>query len=145
MKRKAKIGLGVLGVLVAIQLVPVDRSNPPVQQEIAAPPAVMAVLERSCYDCHSNKTTWPWYSYVAPASWLVAHDVEEGRHELNFTAWNQYPPDKRAKKIHEVGEEVGEGKMPLRQYLLLHSDAKLSEDDRRLLLDWARAEGRGDD
>ncbi len=71
----------------AIQLVPVKRSNPPVEFEVEAPADVHAILERACYDCHSNRTRWPWYSSVAPVSWLVARDVRRGRKELNFTDW----------------------------------------------------------
>ena len=74
----------------AIQLVPISRTNPPVETEIAAPANVQAILTRSCYDCHSNKTAWPWYSHVAPVSWLVASDVSGARKKMNFTPWNAY-------------------------------------------------------
>ncbi len=73
----------------AIQLVPVNRSNPTVEADLEAPEAVTAVLRTACYDCHSNETHWPWYSYVAPVSWLVAHDVEEARSEFSFSHWEQ--------------------------------------------------------
>src|SRR5450759_484008 len=77
----------VVVALGAIQLIPVDRTNPPVQKEMPAPPDVQAILRRSCYDCHSNETVWLWYSKVAPISWLVSRDVRQGRRELNFSDW----------------------------------------------------------
>lgn len=145
MKTFQKILVGLAVAFVLIQLVPVDRSNPPLAQEVPASPAVLDVIRRACYDCHSNATRWPWYSYVAPASWLVVHHVDEGRHEVNFTDWAQYPPDKAAKKIYEVGEEVEEGAMPMPGYLLLHGEARLSDADKKLLVDWSKEAGRKGD
>ena len=95
--------LGLVVALVAIQLVPVDRTSPPVTADIAAPANVRAVLKRACYDCHSNETTWPWYSRVAPVSWLVARDVREGRKELNFSDWGGYAAKRQARKLKECG------------------------------------------
>jgi hypothetical protein len=111
---------------------------------------VYAVLERACFDCHSNQTEWPWYSYVAPVSWLLAHHVSEGREEMNFTEWNKVPAPKQAHKISECWEMVEEGKMPLAGYVRLHAEAKLTDSDRSLIRDWARvagesSAGRGDD
>ncbi len=137
---KFRIFLLALGVLViGMQLIPVSRSNPPVQGEVEAPAKVMAVLERSCYDCHSYETRWPWYAYVAPVSWLVAHDVEEGREHLNFSAWSQHDAEERAEKLEEIWEEVDEGKMPLEKYVWLHSDARLTDADRETLRVWVQA------
>lgn len=131
-------GLSVLAVLIVIQFVPVDTSNPPVTADIPSSPEVKAVLRRACYDCHSNETRWPWYSRVAPASWLTARDVREGRAELNFSTWNEYSTQQRVKKIKESWEEVAEGEMPPWFYLPAHRDARLSAEDRVLLRDWAR-------
>lgn len=131
-------GLSVLAVLIVIQFIPVDTSNPPVTADIPSSPEVKAVLRRACYDCHSNETRWPWYSRVAPASWLTARDVREGRAELNFSAWNEYSTQQRVKKIKESWEEVAEGEMPPWFYLPAHRDARLSAEDRVLLRDWAR-------
>lgn len=138
MKRVLKwIGIVGLVVFVAIQLVPVSRENPSDGQPFAAPPEVQAVLRRACFDCHSNETVWPWYAYVAPASWLVAHDVEEGREHLNFSHFATYSEDKRGSKAEEMLEEIGRQKMPPSQYLLLHSEAKLSPADVEVLRRWA--------
>ena len=98
----AKLVLITVIVAVAIQFIPVDRSNPPVEEEIVVAPQLQAILKRACYDCHSHETIWPWYSQVAPASWLLAWDVHEGREELNFSTWNRYSPKKRNKFIKEI-------------------------------------------
>ena len=130
-------GLGALALGVAIQLVPVDRSRPPVESEIPAPPEVRAILERACYDCHSHETQWPWYGYVAPASWLLAYDVREGREHMNFSTWGRYSAKKQAKKREEIPEEVDEGEMPPWFYLPLHPEARLDDADRETLRRWA--------
>lgn len=139
MKKKLLYGLAVLGVVfVIIQFVPVEgRANPPVQSDIGAPPEVDSILRRSCYDCHSHETKWPWYNRIAPASWLVAHDVKEGREHLNFSKWDSYSSARKAKLIEEMWEEVEEGEMPLWFYVPLHPEAKISEEDRAILEAWA--------
>jgi hypothetical protein len=139
MKKTIGYGMAGLGLLfVAIQLVPAGvATNPPVEEEVAAPADVMQLLRRSCYDCHSNATRWPTYSYVAPAKWLVRYDVREGRKDLNFSTWNRYDAKKRAEKWEEVAEELDQGKMPPWFYLPLHRKARLSEQDVKLLRDWA--------
>jgi hypothetical protein len=136
--RLAALGAVALGG--AIQLVPVERSNPRVESEISAPLPVRAILERACYDCHSHETAWPWYARVAPVSWLLAHDVREGRKHLNLSAWGRYSPKKQAKKLEEIPEEVDEGHMPPWYYLPLHPDARLDAEDRETLRRWALGE-----
>jgi hypothetical protein len=128
--------IGVI-VLVVIQPIPVDKSNPPVEDDIMALPEVKAILKRACYDCHSNETIWPEYSRVAPVSWLLVWDVREGRKELNFSTWNRYSPKKRNKIIKEIWEEVEEGEMPPWFYLSLHPEARLSDQNRAVLRAWA--------
>jgi mono/diheme cytochrome c family protein len=115
-----------------IQLLPVGapRSNPPVVAEPAwDSPQTRQLFARACGDCHSNSTVWPWYGRVAPASWLVAHDVAEGRERLNVSEWQR--PQKDAPK---AAREVREGDMPLPSYLWLHSEARLSETERQALV-----------
>jgi hypothetical protein len=123
-------------LLAALQLVPIERSNPPVAFDMPAPPAVKAILERSCYDCHSHETEWPWYARVAPASWKMAYDVSQARGELNFSTWKAYRPDKRARLLEDVVEEVDEGHMPPWSYRLLHPGARLSDSERDALRSW---------
>jgi len=122
---------------VAIQLVPVSRTNPPVQGEFRGSTEVVSVLRRACYDCHSNETVWPWYSRVAPLSWVIARDVNVGRAELNFSTWNQLSIDKQAKAMKESWKEVAEGEMPTWYYVLLHPEARLSANDQSVLRTWA--------
>ena len=133
----------IAGLLVVIQLIPVDRSNPPVEEEVPAPTAVRQILRTSCYDCHSNESVWPWYAYVAPVSWLVTHDVHEAREHMNFSTWNDYDEDERIELLEEVWEEVEDGEMPLWFYVPLHPEAELAEQDKRLLRGWV--EGMTDD
>ncbi len=131
-------------LLAAIQLVPVERTNPPIESEIDAPAEVLSILRRACYDCHSNATRWPWYTRIAPASWLVARDVREGREELNFSTWGRLDAGRRAKLAREVFEEASEGEMPPWFYLPLHPEAHLSQEDLATLGAWARAVGGGE-
>ena len=131
-----KILIGVAGVLIVIQFIPVDRSNPPAEGEMMESTELKTVLKKSCYDCHSNETVWPWYSYVAPVSWLVADDVHEGRRHLNFSNWQNIEVRKVSKAKQEIWEMVSEGEMPLSKYVLLHPEAKLSEKDKQIIKDW---------
>jgi hypothetical protein len=140
MNRKVvKSGLLAVGLaLVLAQLMPVDRSNPPVRGEVEASPEVRAILRRACYDCHSNETVWPWYGRVAPVSWLLARDVREGRKEVDFSVFGQYPEKRRQRKWTEIPEQVGKGEMPPWFYVAVHPEARLSDADRARLVRWAR-------
>ena len=131
----------VIILLIAIQFVPVNKINPPITGEIKAPEKVMQILRTSCYDCHSNEVKWPWYSNIAPASWLVAYDVKEAREHINFSEWQSYSAEDKADDIEEIWEEVKEGEMPLWYYLILHSEAELSENDKMILKDWVDSGG----
>jgi hypothetical protein len=131
--------VGVL-LLLGVQAFRVERTNPPVTGEVAAPAGVQAVLRRACYDCHSYETRWPWYSGVAPVSWLVAHDVQEGREELDLSAWTAYPPKKQVKKLREVAEQVAEGEMPPWYYVLLHPEARLNDAEVAVLRAWTESQ-----
>ena len=130
-------GWGLLGLLIAIQFVPINRTNPAVESDISAPTEVKALLRRACYDCHSHETVWPWYGYIAPGSWLIARDVHEGREEVNFSTWNRYRPEAQAKKYKEMRETLQTGEMPPWYYTLLHPQAHLAAQERTLLQQWA--------
>lgn len=129
--------LVVVTAFVAMQLVPVDRSNPPVSAEVPAGPEARAILRRACYDCHSNETVWTWYTWVAPVSWLAARDVHEGRRELNFSTWDRYTTKEQVKKLKESWETIAENEMPPWFYLPVHRDARLSAEDRAVMRRWA--------
>lgn len=130
----------------AIQLIRPERTNPPVEPDLAAgrylviDPDVETLLRTACYDCHSHETVWPWYAQVAPASWLLARDVSEGRRHLNFSAWGGYAESRRVLALEEIAEEVQAGTMPFAPYLLLHPEAKLDSASRARIIEWATRE-----
>jgi hypothetical protein len=140
------VAIVVVLLFLLIQFVRPDRNNPAVnpadtlEATTKVPENVKAVLARSCADCHSNETTYPWYSNVAPFSWLLADHIRDGRRELNISEWGTYPARKKTKKLEEICEQVSEGEMPLSSYLWIHRDAALTDADRGLLCDWAKAE-----
>ena len=103
-------------------------------------PQVGKIFERSCNDCHSNKTTWPWYRNVAPVSWWVIDHVNHGRSHLNYSEWAKLKPADQKKTLQEICDEVTDGKMPLPSYLPMHPKARLSEEDKKIICDWTEAE-----
>jgi len=131
-----RILLAFLILVVIIQLIPVTRTNPDTTLEVPADETTRVLLKRACYDCHSNETKWPWYSYVAPVSWLVTHDVNHAREHFNFSEWDKYTEKDKAHILEEVIEEVEAGEMPLWFYLPLHSEAKILENDLATLKSW---------
>jgi hypothetical protein len=145
-----KILIALAALVVVIQLVPQSvfpTTSPPVNQANtiesrahALTPAVTSILERSCYDCHSSRTVWPWYSKVAPVAWLVSNDVTEARREVNFSDWAQYNPKRASHKLKEICEQVEQGDMPLWYYKPMHSRSKLSAEDKSAVCAWTRAE-----
>lgn len=138
MKKRTWIWIVPLALFVALQLVPVSRTNPPVVTPMQwNSEETKALAERACMDCHSNQTVWPWYSYVSPASIVVAHHVEDGRGKLNFDELNamRKSVDRMAEEIEEV---VMEGEMPMSQYLPLHPTARLTDSEKRTLIDGLR-------
>ncbi len=144
MSRSTRVLAGVGILLLGAQLVRPAADNPPVADDVAAPPPVDGILRRACYDCHSNETSWPWYASMAPLSWLVAHDVREGREEVNFSTWNAYDARARRKKLAKSAAEVSEGKMPPWYYLLVHPEARLGEAERTALRAWTAAASPAD-
>jgi len=143
MKKAVKVALPLLVVMLAVlQFFRPETVNPPEDpaatiEAVAKPPqAVMAVINRSCRDCHSNRTEWPWYSRIAPAAHLVAQDVKKGRAHLNFSEWRGLPAEITALKMSEACIEAKRGGMPLWYYLPAHPDAKLSPADLNTLCSW---------
>ena len=137
MFKKILIALAI--IVIGIQFIPVDRKNPPVTMDINAPKNVASILRTSCYDCHSNETNWPWYSYVAPVSFMVAGDVEDGRKRLNFSEWDKYDTDKQIKLLVEMIEEVEKEEMPLTMYTFTHPNSKLDPNRIKLLKEWVKS------
>ena len=156
MKKWLKRGL-VTGLIlfVAMQLVPVNRTQPAVDaaKKLPAPPEVEAILRASCYDCHSNETQWPWYAQVAPVSWWIANHVNDGRRRLNLSEWaNLHPKAGRdvemgsgriltqaqfqVKILGDMETAIMEGQMPLPSYLIIHTGARISPAQFKILSDW---------
>lgn len=137
---------GVLVVGALLQLTNPARNNPPVLpgRDLSAsnaPPAEIATtLRNACYDCHSHEVRWPWYSRVAPMSWLVVSDVNEARRKLNFSDWPHEDPRRAARKLRNIADEVSSSEMPLRSYTWMHADARLTAEQRDRLAKWATAE-----
>jgi hypothetical protein len=131
-------GLIIVFIFIIIQFIPYERTNPPVTGEIQMPERVQVIIQRSCYDCHSNQTIWPWYSHVAPVSWLVIGDVHDGREHMNFSEWEGYNAKKKAKLKEEIPEEIEKGDMPLFRYLIIHTHAKLTQADIQVIKAWAQ-------
>jgi len=123
-------------VLVLIQFIPVTRDNPSDRRGPGASPEVTAVLRRACYDCHSHETVWPWYSRVAPVSWLVAYDVHEGREVFNLSNLQDISQETQVKVRAKALEVVEEGEMPQWYYLPFHPAARLGEEDLAVLRTW---------
>ena len=150
MKTLLKIVKWVLVALaclcVAIQFVRPARSNPTVDelQTIFArtqmTPQVTAIFNRSCADCHSSKTTWPWYSNVAPVSWFVVNHVNQGRRTMNLSEWGKLDRDRQDRRLRQICDEVTDGAMPLSSYTPMHPSSKLSAEDKKTLCDWTEAE-----
>lgn len=138
--------IGLASIFAALQFIRPARTNPPVdesrtiQAHAHVSPQVAAILDRSCNDCHSNLTRWPWYSNIAPVSWFVINHVNVGRQEMNFSDWAQYSRSEQAGYLKKICREVKGGDMPLPSYLRMHGDAKLSSEDVKTLCDWSSAE-----
>ncbi|MGH9777925.1 MAG: heme-binding domain-containing protein [Candidatus Acidiferrales bacterium] len=147
MKKTAKfIGIGVVVLLLLCQLYQPERTNPPVdsaktvEARLQVSTEVKEIIGRACRDCHTHETRWPWYSYVAPSSWLVADDVEHAREHMNLSEWAEYDAIQTDKMLDEICEEVEAGAMPLPIYVLMHGDADLSAQERQAVCEWTRAE-----
>ncbi len=135
----------LIAAFVVMQFFGIDRTNPDFDPKddflsMEKPPADLEKLVKaSCYDCHSNQTIWPWYSYVAPVSWLIEAHVIDGRDNVNLSEWGTYELEDRAYIIEEMIEEIEDGEMPFPGYDKLHPDAKLSEEQKQSLFKWLKS------
>ena len=146
MKRWIKIVIIVfIAALAGIQLVQPARNMSPqssrkeISAEFSVPESAKQIIQQSCYDCHSNNTRYPWYANVQPVGWWLNHHIADGKHELNFDEFASYPPRKQYRKFKAIENEIQKGDMPLESYLLIHRDAKLSEDQKNILAAWCEA------
>jgi hypothetical protein len=142
-KNLKKAFLLLIAAFLVAQLYQPNRSNPPIDEKqtlfatLDVPPNVRAVLERSCNDCHSHNTQWPWYSYIAPTSWLVARDVSKGRSMMNLSEWGTYKKTRQITKLGQISDQLEEDEMPLHNYRLMHPGAVLSDSEVDLVSNWA--------
>jgi hypothetical protein len=140
------IALIIVAGLVIIQFFRIDKANPPIVESetleaaVSVPPDVTLILGRSCNDCHSHKSIYPWYSNVQPVAWWLKDHINDARRHLNFSVFNTYTKKKQHHKLEEVCDEVKAGKMPLPSYVWGHSEAALSDSEKQTLCDWANAE-----
>lgn len=141
---KQKIILCLIAIFIFIQFKRIDKTNPSVDTTINfinvvdnIPNDIKKILINSCYDCHSYETKYPWYTNIAPISWWIEHHINEGRDELNFSVWDKYSYKIKDHKLEEIVEMVEEKEMPLKSYLPMHPEAKLTDSQRKILIDWA--------
>lgn len=135
------IGWSVAALLL-LQLIRIDIPEAPqatATDKISAPPQIAALLKRSCNDCHSNTTRWPWYANIAPISFEVRGHVRDGRNWLNFDIWNQYDEEKKQKRLQGIVDTI-DIKMPLPSYIWAHPEAKLSKEERESIKKWAQSQ-----
>jgi hypothetical protein len=136
----------VVVLLVAAQFVRPAKTNPAadpslsIESQAQVTPAVASIFDRSCNDCHSNKTRWPWYSNVAPVSWFVIDHVNEGRGDMNLSEWGKLDRNRQRHRLEDMCEMVESGEMPLSTYTPLHPGSKLSQADVKALCDWSSSE-----
>jgi hypothetical protein len=141
-----KILIGLAGVALLIQIFRPSRDNPTADAALAAdrhlriPPRISVLIRVACFDCHSNESHWPWYSNVAPVSWLLARDVSQGRRHLNFSEWGKYTQSRQVSLLGNIAEQITQESMPYPPYLIMHPEARLSQADRDSLVAWANDE-----
>jgi Haem-binding domain len=147
-----KIILGVIAVLIVIQAIRLSRTNPPVipsralEAHVEVPPEVLTVLKRSCYDCHSNSTVWPWYSNIAPISWYVIRDVNVGRSHVNLQDWEAQINEQEGKEhLGLVCKLVREGKMPPADYRTIHKGTDVTPAETEAICAWSQKVGTVED
>ncbi|MFX4217531.1 heme-binding domain-containing protein [Aliarcobacter butzleri] len=127
----------LLGLFLVIQLIPTSKENEVVDKslEITAEEGIMDILRTACYDCHSNETVYPWYSYIAPFSWTISKHVKEGKKALNFSIWETYSEKEKEEHLKDIYRTIY-ASMPLQPYLLIHTKANISSEDRKVIRDW---------
>jgi hypothetical protein len=144
-KKKLKWILSALALAFGLlQFTNPSRTNPPVVHDLMAtstpPPQIAAMLHAACYDCHSSETKWQWYARVAPVSWLIVDDVNEGRKNLNLSDWPTNNFTRAAKRLENMSEQIDYRDMPPKKYTAIHADARLTDAGRKELTDWLDAE-----
>lgn len=142
MLKKILIGLLILLIIGQFIRPPYNNGSPQAATDIThavqVPDTVMGILKTSCYDCHSNYTRYPWYSKITPVNWWLYNHIVDGKRGLNFSAFTTYTFKKQAKRMDDIAETVDKHEMPLDSYLWIHKNAKLSDAQRQILIDWTK-------
>lgn len=139
-----KILVALLVLFIILQFFRIDKTNPPVNKGMDfltiknTPENIAGKIRASCYDCHSNETKYPWYTNIQPVAWWLKDHIDEGRIKLNFSTFATYEPKRQAHKLHEAVEMVESGEMPMESYLLAHPEAKLTNEERKAVVDYFR-------
>ncbi|WP_339652591.1 heme-binding domain-containing protein [uncultured Maribacter sp.] len=142
MKVVKKIALVLLVAFVGIQFIPTERNQsdsvPSTDFMLVnnVPENIQKKLQVSCYDCHSNNTDYPWYNKVQPVAWYLEDHVEHGKEELNFNEWDSYSSRRKNSKLKSIISQIEDDEMPLKSYTLIHRDARLSDNEKKIVLDW---------
>jgi hypothetical protein len=142
MRRTKKILLGLLVVLILIQFIQPSRNkgsemlSTDLAKTINVSGNVQSILKTACYDCHSNNTNYPWYSRIQPLGWLLARHIRKGKAELNFSEFSSYPLRRQITKLNGIANSIKDGTMPLSSYKMIHQNARLSKEDKALLIEW---------
>ncbi|MBK5208775.1 MAG: heme-binding domain-containing protein [Flavobacteriaceae bacterium] len=139
-----KVLFAILAVFILIQFIRPEKNDSKnetnaISTVMEIPVEVNKMIQTSCADCHSNSTKYPWYNEIAPASWYLAQHVKEGKEHLNFSEWTTYNKDQKEHLLKDLKEVLNERKMPLKSYLLIHKDAKLTENQYQILYDWVNS------
>ncbi len=139
-----KVLLGLLVVLILMQFIRPEKNESKNEMNAMStvmeiPIEVTKIIQTSCADCHSNSTKYPWYSEIAPASWFLAQHVNEGKEHLNFSEWAAYNKDQKSHIIKNIKEVLNDREMPLKSYLWIHKESKLTENQYQILYDWANS------
>lgn len=140
-----KITSGLLILFIGIQFFTVKLNTSTILPESSIekhyriPGNVQQILKTSCYDCHSNNTVYPWYSKIQPVKWWLANHINDGKRHLNFDEFSTYPKDKKLHKLDEVAKTVNTGEMPLSSYTFIHTHAKLSSEQKAIILTWVKS------
>lgn len=140
-----KILIGIIILLVVIQFIQPAKNNGAAQSAndithaVQVPDTVMALLKTACYDCHSDSTRYPWYNHISPVNWWLRNHINEGKRHLNYTEFNTGSYKRRMRRLDETAEQVDKHEMPISSYLWIHKDARLTDAQRKLIIDWAKS------
>lgn len=145
MKLYKKILLGLGAAFIAIQFIQPARNESgqvlatDIIKSLGVPDKILGILKNSCYDCHSNNSRYPWYVHIQPMGWIMARHIKNGKENLNFSDFGSYSRRKQANKLRAIASSIKEGSMPILSYTYMHTDAKLSPDEKDILISWAAA------